>query len=145
MRSSCRWSSSIAYLLRETSFFLRKYACLLYVCIKKTNPVFWSERSVILDLRSTNTQETVAFTISVRPKFGIGAEFRPKLWVSVSVSEPKFFFPKPKLFFFFFKNFSNFFYVFLLARGILISKNLKLNTDLQNLFKNLENLAANLV
>ena len=80
---------------------------------------------------------------SVRPKFGIGAEFRPKLWVSVSVSEPKFFFPKPKLFFF--QNFSNFFHVFLLARGMLISKNLKLNTDLQNLFKNLENLAANLV
>ena len=50
---------------------------------------------------------------SVRPKFGIGAEFRPKLWVSVSVSEPKFFFPKPKLFFFkIFQNFSNFFMYF---------------------------------
>ena len=36
---------------------------------------------------------------SVQPKFGIGAEFRPKVSVSVSVSEPKFFFPKPKLFF----------------------------------------------
>ena len=47
---------------------------------------------------------------SVRPKFGIGAKFRPKLWVSVSVSEPKFFFPKPKLFFF--QNFSIFFMYF---------------------------------
>ena len=88
----------LTYLERQVFFcFLRKYACLLYVCIKKTNPVFWSERSVILNLRSTNTQETVAFTISVRPKFGIGAEFRPKLWVSVSVLEPKPFQPKPKL------------------------------------------------
>ena len=55
------------------------------------------------------------------------------------------FFSETETFFFFFQNFSIFFYVFLLARGILISKNLKLNTDLQNLFKNLENLAANLV
>ena len=55
------------------------------------------------------------------------------------------FFSETETFFFFFQNFSNFFHVFLLARGILISKNLKLNTDLQNLFKNLENLAANLV
>ena len=50
---------------------------------------------------------------SERPKFGIGAEFRPKLWVSVSVSEPKFFLPKPKLFFFFFfQKISNFFMYF---------------------------------
>merc|ERR1740122_392632 len=33
----------------------------------------------------------------------------PKLWVLVSVSEPKFFFPKPKLFF---SNFFNFFQIF---------------------------------
>ena len=42
---------------------------------------------------------------SVRPKFGIGRKYRPKLWVSVSVSEPKLFFPKPKLFLFFFSKF----------------------------------------
>ena len=34
---------------------------------------------------------------SVRPKFGIGRKYRPKLWVSVSVSEPKPSQPKPKL------------------------------------------------
>ena len=38
---------------------------------------------------------------SVRPNFGIGIRYRPK----VSVSEPKFFLPKPKPFFFdFFQN-----------------------------------------
>ena len=41
--------------------------------------------------------------------------------------------------------FSIFFHVFLLLRGIQVLKNLKLNTDLQKLFKKLENLAANLV
>ena len=65
---------------------------------------------------------------SVRPKFGIGAEFRPKLRVSVSVSEPKFFFPKPKLFFSkFFKNFQKILCI-LLPSGMQIFKNLKLNT-----------------
>ena len=39
--------------------------------------------------------------LSVRPKFGIGQKYRPK--VLVSVSELKFFFPKLKLYFF--KNF----------------------------------------
>ena len=48
---------------------------------------------------------------SVRPKFGIGAKFRPKLWVSVSVSEPKFFFSEAETFFF--QNFSKFFIFFM--------------------------------
>ena len=60
----------------------------------------------------------IAFGFSVRPNFGIGIRYRPK--PKVSVSEPKFFLPKPKLFFFFknfqkiFKNFN----VFLLPRGM---------------------------
>ena len=44
---------------------------------------------------------------SVWPKFDICAEFQQKVSVSVSVSEPKYFLPKPN-FFFLFQNFSKF-------------------------------------
>ena len=49
---------------------------------------------------------------SVRPKFGIGRKYRPKLLVSVSVSEPKLFFSETETIFFS-KNFI-FFHVFLM-------------------------------
>ena len=42
------------------------------------------------------TAEKVTAPIPI-PKFGIGRKYRPKPLVSVSVSEPKLFQPKPKL------------------------------------------------
>ena len=80
---------------------------------------------------------------SVRPKFGIGWKYRPKL-KGISIGG-EFFFSKTETFFLFFSKIFKFFHVFLLPRGILVFKNLKLNTNLQKLPKNLENLAANLV
>ena len=51
---------------------------------------------------------------SVRPNFGFGIENRNEGPISVFVSEPKFFFPKPKLFF---QNFSNFLKFFCFLGG----------------------------
>ena len=69
--------------------------------------------------------------ISVRPKFGFGIGNRNQGPISVSVSEPKFFFPKPKLFF------SNFTLFFLLLGGIQVFISLEINLALQKQFKSI--------
>ena len=78
--------------------------------LDKDLSLFSKTKSLVL-LRATTLK---CMAISVRPNFGIGIRYWPKVSVSVSVSEPKSFFPKPKLFFFFFKIF----HVFLLPREI---------------------------